>query len=163
MISFLVAMDEHRVIGSNNQIPWHIPEDLKYFKRVTMGHPVVMGRKTHESIGKALPGRQNIVITRQQNYQSDGCLVFHSVQEFLEFCRGRNDEIFVIGGEEIFKEMFAYADRLYITQILALFSGDRFFPKFDESGWMLVSSVKGNPDGKNAYDYDFKIYERISS
>src|SRR3954452_4793201 len=106
MISFVVAMDENRVIGKNNQLPWHLPEDLKFFKRVTMGHPIAMGRKTHESIGRVLPGRENIVITRNPSYQCDECTVFYSVEEFVKYSHQRNDEIFVIGGAEIFRELF---------------------------------------------------------
>src|SRR3954452_17677324 len=110
MISFVVAMDENRVIGKNNQLPWHLPEDLKFFKRVTMGHPIAMGRKTHESIGRPLPGRENIIITRNKDYTSEGCTVFHSVKDFVKYSRHIEDEIFVIGGAEIFNETFEYAD-----------------------------------------------------
>lgn len=160
MISFLVAMDENRVIGIDNQLPWHLPEDLKYFKKVTMGHPIAMGRKTHESIGRILPGRENIVITRQHNYQSEGCTVFYSIKDFISYCQKQNDEIFVIGGAEIFKETFAFADRLYITFIHQDFDGDTYFPEFDFSQWNLLSSNKGPKDDKNPYDYEFRIYER---
>jgi dihydrofolate reductase len=160
MISFLVAMDEKRVIGKDNQLPWHLPEDLKFFKKVTMGHPIAMGRKTHESIGRILPGRENIVITRQNNYQCEGCTVFSSIKDFISYCQNQNDEIFVIGGAEIFKETFAYADRLYITFIHEDFEGDTYFPEFDFSQWQLLSSKKGPKDDKNPYDYEFRIYER---
>ncbi|MGG1399395.1 dihydrofolate reductase [Bacillus salipaludis] len=160
MISFLVAMDDHRVIGKDNQLPWHLPEDLKYFKRVTMGHPIAMGRKTHESIGRVLPGRQNIVITRQKNYQAEGCTMFYTVEDFVDFCRKQEDEIFIIGGAEIFKETFQYADRLYITEIHSEFEGDTYFPEFNHSEWKLLSSEKGIKDEKNPYDYEFKVYDR---
>lgn len=160
MISFLVAMDDKRVIGRENQLPWHLPEDLKYFKRVTMGHPIAMGRKTHESIGRVLPGRENIVITRQPDYQSDGCTVFTSIEDFVGDCRSRDEEIFVIGGAEIFKETFPFADRLYITEIHEEFAGDTYFPEFNLSEWELISSQKGLKDEKNPYDYEFKIYDR---
>src|SRR4051794_29929183 len=115
MISFIVAMDENRVIGKDNQLPWRLPEDLKFFKRVTMGHPIAMGRKTHESIGRVLPGRENIVITRQVNYQSEDCTVFYSIEDFVKNSKKQSEEIFVIGGAEIFNETFEFADRLYIT------------------------------------------------
>lgn len=162
MISFIVAMDENRVIGKDNQLPWRLPEDLKFFKRVTMGHPIAMGRKTHESIGRVLPGRENIVITRQADYLSEGCTVFHSVEDFVKDSKNQSDEIFVIGGAEIFKETFSYTDRLYITLIHEEFAGDTFFPEYDLSKWKLVSSEKGIKDDKNPYDYEFLIYERKS-
>ncbi|OIK15415.1 dihydrofolate reductase [Bacillus sp. MUM 116] len=160
MISFLVAMDGKRVIGKDNQLPWHLPEDLKYFKRVTMGHPIAMGRKTHESIGRVLPGRENIVITRQQNYQAEGCKMFYSVEDFVDYCRKQDEEIFIIGGAEIFKETFKSADRLYITEIHAEFEGDTYFPEFNTSEWNLISSEKGIKDEKNPFDYEFKVYDR---
>jgi dihydrofolate reductase len=160
MISFLVAMDKNRVIGRNNQLPWHLPEDLRYFKRVTMGHPIAMGRKTHDSIGKILPGRENIIITRNSDFKCEGCTVFYSIQDFVHYCDELEDEIFVIGGAEIFKETFQYADRLYITYIHQEFEGDTFFPDFEHSKWKLVSSEKGIRNEKNPYDYDFIIYEK---
>ena len=160
MISFIVAMDENRAIGKNNQLPWHLPEDLKFFKRVTMGHPIAMGRKTHESIGRVLPGRENIIITRQLGYNSKDCTIFNSVEEFVKYSRRQDDEIFVIGGAEIFNETFPYVDRLYITYIDDTFDGDTFFPEFALNDWKLTSSEKGIKDEKNPYDYEFRIYER---
>ena len=129
MISFIVAMDENRVIGKDNQLPWHLPEDLKFFKRVTMGHPIAMGRKTHESIGRILPGRENIVITSQSRLSREGCDNFLLGGGFCRILQKQEDEIFVIGGAEIFKETFAYADRLYITHIHEEFAGDTLFPR----------------------------------
>jgi dihydrofolate reductase len=160
MISFIVAMDDNRVIGKNNQLPWRLPEDLKFFKKVTMGHPVAMGRKTHESIGRLLPGRENIIITRNREYDPEDCSVFHSIEEFVENCRSRDEEVFVIGGAEIFKETFPHADRLYLTHIHEEFAGDTFFPEFDFKEWELTSSEKGIKDEKNPFDYEFCIYDR---
>jgi dihydrofolate reductase len=160
MISFLVAMDKNRVIGKDNQLPWHLPEDLKFFKRVTMGHAIAMGRKTHESIGRILPGRENIVITRQPDYQCNGCTVFFSVEEFVKKSSNRDEEIFVIGGAEIFKETFAHADRLYITFIDEEFKGDTYFPEYDLSQWGLAFCEKGIRDEKNPFDFEFRIYDR---
>jgi dihydrofolate reductase len=160
MISFIVAMDERKAIGKNNNLPWHLPEDLKFFKRITMGHPIAMGRKTHESIGRPLPGRENIVITRNPDFQSEGCTVFHSVADFVAYCRQSEEEIFVIGGAEIFKETFESADRLYITHIYHGFAGDTFFPEFEETKWELKSRTKGIKDEKNPYEYEFCLYER---
>ncbi|WML47788.1 dihydrofolate reductase [Neobacillus sp. PS3-34] len=160
MISFIWAMDADRAIGKNNQLPWHLPEDLKFFKRVTMGHQIAMGRKTYESIGRPLPGRENIIITRNPEFEAKGCTVFHSVSEFVEYSKQTDDEIFVIGGAEIFQETFEYAGKLYLTLIDESFGGDTFFPEFDLSEWSLVSREKGLKDEKNPYDYEFTIYER---
>ncbi len=160
MISFIVAMDDSRVIGKDNQLPWRLPEDLKFFKKVTMGHPVAMGRKTHESIGRLLPGRENIVITRNLHFQSKGSTIFHSIRDFVNYASATSEEIFVIGGAEVFKEIFDYADRLYITRIHESFAGDTFFPDFDIHKWNLLSFEKGIRDEKNPFDYDFNIYER---
>lgn len=160
MISFIVAMDRNRVIGRDNQLPWHLPEDLKFFKRTTMGHTIAMGRKTHESIGRVLPGRENIVITRRPGYQSEGCTIFTSVEDFAVYSREQKNEIFVIGGAEIFKETFPYADRLYITYIDEVFEGDTYFPEFPLKEWELVSCQQGIKDEKNPYDYEFRIYQR---
>jgi dihydrofolate reductase len=158
MISYIVAMDKNRTIGKDNQLPWHLPADLKFFKRVTMGHPIIMGRKTYESIGKPLPGRENIVVTRNQEYMLEGCTVIHSVEALIKFAEEKKEEVFVIGGAELFKATFSNADRLYITMIEH--EGDTFFPEFKESDWKLVSQEKGPKDEKNPYDYSFNIYER---
>ena len=160
MISYIVAMDKNRVIGKDNQLPWHLPADLKFFKKVTMGHPIVMGRKTHESIGKPLPGRENIILTRNQTYKSEGCSVIHSVEELNRLVEEKNEEVFVIGGAELFKATFAHVDRLYITKIEHEFEGDTYFPDFKESDWKIISQEKGIKDEKNPYDYSFIIYER---
>lgn len=160
MISFVVAMDKNRVIGKDNDLPWHLPEDLKFFKRVTMGHPIVMGRKTHESIGRVLPGRENIIVTRDKHYLSDGCTVLHSINEVKGLERENGEEIFVIGGAEIFKELFPMADRLYITHIDEEFEGDTYFPLFSENDWELVSNERGIKDEKNPYIYSFKVYDK---
>ncbi|WP_077213688.1 dihydrofolate reductase [Bacillus dakarensis] len=161
MISFMWAMDENRVIGKDNQLPWHLPEDLKFFKRTTMGHPIIMGRKTFESIGRPLPGRENIVITRNLEYQFHDCTVLNSTDELLSYCEEKPDEeYFVIGGAEIFKELLPNADRLYITQIHEKFPGDTFFPPLSLEGWELLSKEKGIKNEKNPYDYEFLIYQR---
>jgi len=163
MISIVVAMDKNKVIGKDNQLPWHLPADLAFFKKTTMGKPIVMGRKTHESIGKPLPGRQNIILTRNKNYEGEGCTVIHSVDELYSFEKNDQDEVCVIGGAEIFKEVLPCADRLYITMIEHEFEGDTFFPSIKDSDWVLVSKEKGPKDDKNPYDYYFTIYNRILS
>jgi dihydrofolate reductase len=160
MISHIVAMDQNRVIGKDNRLPWHLPADLAYFKKVTMGHAIVMGRKTFESIGRPLPGRENLIVTRNRSFQLEGCKVLHSIEEVKQFAEKRNDEVFVIGGAELFQATLPFADRLYITKIEASFPGDTFYPAFDESEWQLVSYTKGIKDEKNPYDYAFIVYER---
>ncbi|UQD52459.1 dihydrofolate reductase [Bacillus methanolicus] len=160
MISLIWAMDENRVIGKDNKLPWHLPEDLKFFKRVTMGHPIVMGRKTHDSIGRNLPGRENIVITRKKDFQCDGCTILYSIQELINYAAKKNEEVFVIGGAEIFKEILPFADKLYCTLIHNSFEGDTFFPELNMEEWQLVSQEKGIKDEKNPYDFEFLIFNR---
>ncbi|MHC0035709.1 dihydrofolate reductase [Pseudoneobacillus sp. C159] len=163
MISFIWAMDENRVIGKNNQLPWHLPEDLKFFKRVTMGHPVAMGRKTHESIGRLLPGRENIVITRNPDFECEGCTVVSSVADFKSYCQKLDTEVFVIGGSEIFRELLPVVDKLYLTMIHHQFDGDTYFPEISLSDFKLIFQEKGIRDELNPYDYEFLIYEKIGS
>lgn len=160
MISLIWAMDENRVIGLHNELPWRLPEDLKFFKRVTMGHPIAMGRKTYESIGKPLPGRENIVITRDESFQPEGCVILNSIHELFEYAGQKDEEVFVIGGAEIFKEVLPRADRLYLTIIHEQFEGDTYFPVFDIDKWQLQTRGKGLKDQKNPYDYEFLIYNR---
>lgn len=159
MISFIVAMDQNRAIGRNNKLPWHLPADLKYFKRVTMGHPILMGRKTYESIGKPLPGRDNIVITRNPEYKAEGCTVVHSPEEAARLFDGK--EVFVIGGAEIFKQFYSFADKLYVTIIHHDFEADTFFQAIDGSEWKAVSREPGIKDEKNPFDYEFVVYEKV--
>ncbi|MFE8695802.1 dihydrofolate reductase [Cytobacillus sp. FJAT-53684] len=160
MISLMWAMDNNRVIGYKNQLPWHLPEDLKFFKRMTMGHPIAMGRKTWDSIGRPLPGRENIVITRNPEFTCEGCTVLNSIDALLEYSRQRDDEIFVIGGAEIFKLILPHSDKLYLTRIYDEFEGDTFFPELQMEDWSLLSQEKGIKDEKNPYDYEFEIYKR---
>ncbi|MGG7618045.1 dihydrofolate reductase [Robertmurraya sp. GLU-23] len=157
MISLLWAMDENRAIGRNNQLPWHLPEDLKYFKRVTMGKPIAMGRKTYDSIGRPLPGRENIVITRSKGITIEGCTVIHDVKDLL---KRDDEELFVIGGAEIFKEILPFADRLYVTEIREVFEADTFFPEYNLFEWELIESTPGMKDEKNPYNYEFLVYQR---
>ena len=136
-ICLIVAQGLNRVIGHNNEMPWHIPEDLQYFKRTTLGKPVIMGRKTFESIGRPLPQRPNIVITRQQDWQAEGVEVAHSIDQAIEMAKelGDFEEIMVIGGAEIYRQSLPMADRLYITQVQAAFEGDAFFPEYTLDEW----------------------------
>jgi dihydrofolate reductase len=133
-VSLIVAMAHNRVIGRNNALPWRLPEDLKRFKAITMGHPVIMGRRTYESIGRPLPGRANIVVTRSEQFKAPGCTVVRSPQAALDACAG-TDEAFVIGGADIYRAFLDRADRLLVTEIDADFEGDAYFPEFDQSQW----------------------------
>jgi dihydrofolate reductase len=160
MISFVVAMDENQAIGKDNALPWYLPNDLKYFKKVTMDKPIVMGRKTYESIGKPLPGRENIILTRDENYSAEGTTIVHSVNEVVKM---EAPEICVIGGTEVFTLFLPFADRLYITEIHETFEADTFFPKLNENEWKEVSREHGEVDEKNKYPHDFVVLEKIKS
>ncbi|KAA0550134.1 dihydrofolate reductase [Bacillus sp. BGMRC 2118] len=160
MISFVVAMDNNCVIGEKNELPWHLPADLAYFKKVTMGKPIVMGRKTHESIGRVLPGRENIIITRNEEYQAPGCVVIHHLDEIKKLDQEGDTELCVIGGAELFRELLPVVDRLYITHIYHEFEGDTFFPYVNLDEWHVVSREQGVKDEKNPYDYEYVVYDR---
>ncbi|MEH7388572.1 dihydrofolate reductase [Bacillus sp. JJ1521] len=161
MISLLVAMDKNQLIGKDNDLPWRLPADLAYFKRVTMGHPIFMGRKTYDSIGRPLPGRENIIVTRDTSYEAEGCKVIHSIDDIVKMSEETEKELFVIGGAEIFKEILRHSDRLYITEIEEEFEGDTYFPAFDKTEWKVISKEKGIKDEKNPYEYTFLVYEKI--
>lgn len=160
MISLIFAMGRNREFGLNNRLPWHLPADLQYFKKTTMGHPVLMGRKTFESIGKPLPGRTNLVLTRDKAFRADGVQVIHSLEDVIGVW-GEDKELFVIGGIEVFKAALPYADRMYMTWIDGDFEADTFFPAVREEDWRLLSSEPGVVDEKNHYPHEFRIYERV--
>ncbi len=160
MISIIAALAENRVIGVNNTLPWRLPNDLKHFRRLTTGHAIVMGRKNYESIGKPLPERTNIVVTRNRDYRVDGCLIAHSLDEALRLAGG-DPEIFVIGGAEIYREALPRADRLYLTQVHAVVEGDTFFPEIDLKDWKEIAREQHAADEKHAYAYSFVVLERI--
>jgi dihydrofolate reductase len=159
MISLLVAHDPDRVIGVNNELPWHIPEDLAYFKKMTMGKAMVMGRKTYESIGKPLPGRLNIIVTRNKEFTADGIVVVHDLNEAIEKAKEYADEVMIIGGSEIFKMTLDIADRLYITLIQKKYEGDTFFPDYGNE-WKLISKSDEYVT-ENGIPYSFLVYEKI--
>jgi dihydrofolate reductase len=137
-ISIIVAMANNRVIGADNRIPWHLPDDLKMFKRLTMGHHIVMGRKTYESIGRLLPGRTTVIVTRQRDYAVAGAIVAHSLHDAIN-AAARDDEIFVIGGAELFREALPIADRMHLSLVDAQPEGDTWMPEFDSTEWTEVS------------------------
>ena len=165
ILSMIVATAENNIIGKDNEMPWHLPADLAYFKRVTLGKPIIMGRKTYESIGRPLPGRRNIVISRDENYVASGVDTVTSVAQALALVDGSNGdeavaEIMVIGGGAIYAHCLAKADRLYITHINAVINGDTQFPNYDDGNWQKSSSELREADEKNAYQLDFCVYER---
>ncbi|MBQ0138037.1 MAG: dihydrofolate reductase [Kurthia sp.] len=155
MISLIVAHDKNHVIGLNNDMPWHLPGDLAYFKRMTMGKPIIMGRNTFESIGRALPGRRNIVITRNTNYTAEGAEVVHSLQEAINLVKDV-EEIMIIGGQQIFTEALPLANRLYITEIDYEFEGDTYFPMYKEWSKKTTSDMNKG-DG---FTFRYTIYEK---
>ncbi len=158
LISLIVAHDENRVIGYENDMPWHLPGDLAYFKRTTMGKPIVMGRKTFESIGKALPGRLNIVITTQADYDAENIVTVSSLEEAIQVASAQSEEIMIIGGGKIFKSALPLADRLYITQINHTFNGDTYFPEYFSKGWKEISSSE--EQRADGYTFTYKIFEK---
>ncbi|WP_286263250.1 type 3 dihydrofolate reductase [Thalassotalea atypica] len=161
VLSMIVAHANNRIIGKDNDMPWHLPADLVYFKKTTLGKPVIMGRKTYESIGRPLPGRQNIVISRDVEYRADGIEVVNSVEEALKVAGGA-EEVMVIGGGAIYEHCLPTANRLYITHICADIEGDTQFPVYDtQHDWRLLSSEKRSADEKNSYDLNFCVYERF--
>lgn len=156
-ISLVVAKSRNNVIGKNNQLPWHLPADLKHFKNVTMGKPIVMGRKTFDSIGKPLPGRRNIIISRDKNLHVDGCDVFHSIDDALHALKNEV-EIMIIGGENLFLQVLDRAHHIYLTVIDANFEGDTFFPALNHH-WKLIEEECHSPDERNVYEYRFQLWE----
>ena len=158
MVSIIVAVAENGVIGDKNTLLWHISEDLKHFKAVTTGHPVIMGRKTYESLGRPLPNRTNVVITRQQA-EIAGCTVAHSLGEALALFPG-DDEVFVIGGAQIYGEALPAADRFYLTRVHRAYEGDTRFPEWDAAEWRLVGSESFPCGERYEYPFTFETYER---
>ena len=160
MVSIIVAMGRNRVIGKDNSLIWHLPADLKHFKETTMGRPIIMGRKTFESVGKPLPGRTNIVVTRRKDYRAPGCLSAGSVKQALELVAGE-PEVFIAGGGEIYKQSLPLADRMYITIIDHDFEGDTFFPEFSRKIWKITGEIYHPADDRNKYPMVFRTYKRF--
>jgi dihydrofolate reductase len=157
--SLVVAMARNRVIGRDNALPWKLPEEMAHFKRVTMGHPVIMGRRTWESIGKPLPGRHNIVVTRNRAYQAPGCTVVPSLAAAWEAAKGAA-EACVIGGTSLFEEALPVADRLHLTEVDADIEGDTWFPEFDRSEWKEREITRHPADERHAYPFRVLLLER---
>jgi dihydrofolate reductase len=151
LISLIVAMDHNRVIGNKGKLPWHISADLKNFRAITMGKPIIMGRKTHESIGRPLPGRENVVITRDKNYKVEGCTILHSLEEVYERFTD-TDEIMIMGGADLYEQTLDKANRIYLTEVHAEVEGDTYFPDFDRETWEETSRQDFKADEKNGRD-----------
>jgi dihydrofolate reductase len=161
-VSLIVAVSENGVIGKDGDLPWHLPADLKHFKRTTMGHHLIIGRRTWDEVGRPLPGRTMVVVTRSRTFAPAGVIVVHSVEEALEAAAG-DDEPFVGGGAYIYRLALArdLVDRIYLTRIHAEVEGDTFFPEFDLENWKLISEERHEPDEKNEFPYSFLVYERL--
>lgn len=161
MLAMIFAHDRNYLIGKDNWMPWSIPNDLAYFKEITSGKTIIMGRKTFESFGKPLPNRHHLILTRNQNYQAEGCEIFHEMQSLFDYIDQRSDEeIIVVGGADIYQLFLPYADHLYITYIDEEFEGDTYLPKIDLTNWNLISKKKGIKNDQNPYDYYFLQYNR---
>lgn len=161
IISLLVAMDERGGIGKDSRLPWHLSTDLRRFKRLTMGHYLIVGRKTYESIGRVLPGRMMIVVTRQGDYQAKGCLVAHSLDDAFRIAEeGGEEEVFVIGGGQIFTQALAKADRIYLTEVHTRVAADTFFPPIDEMEWEEVEREAFPAGERDEYETTFRVLRR---
>jgi dihydrofolate reductase len=161
IISLLVAMDEKRGIGKDGKLPWRLSSDLRRFRELTMGHTIIVGRKTFESIGKALPGRQTIVVTRNPHYRIEGCLIAGSVQAAIELAGARGEhEAFVIGGADIYAQALPVADRVYLTEVQTEVAADTFFPEFDRSAWTENESYYQPADERNQHAFTFRLLEK---
>jgi dihydrofolate reductase len=158
MISLIVAYDENRVIGYQNELPWYLPNDLKHFKTITTGKTIAMGRSTYESIGRPLPNRKNIVLTHSRTFHADQVEVVHHLEDILQ-----REEVIIIGGASVYKQFLPYADHLYITVIHHSFRGDTYFPEWDEEKYHLLTQEKGIENEKNIYPHTFYHYQKASA
>lgn len=162
MTTLIVAIGKNRGIGKANQLLWHLPKDLKHFKEITTGHPVIMGRKTFESIGRPLPNRTNIVISRREGWFQEGILIVGSIKEAMKFAKKIDEEVFVLGGGNIYEQTIDLADKLLVTKVDASMEADAFFPEIDHKIWIKTDEECHKKDDKNQYDLCFETYERIS-
>lgn len=158
--SIIAAMASNRVIGVDNTLPWRLPADLAHFKALTLGHHIIMGRKTWESLGKPLPGRTSVVVTRDMSFSVPGCVVAHSLADAMAACNG-DEEAFFIGGADLYRQALELTDRMYLTEVKTEASGDAWFPEFDPTRWVESSRKHCKADEKNRFDYDFVVYERL--
>ncbi len=164
IISQIAAISRNRVIGKDNRLPWHMPDDLSYFFRITRERHIIIGRKNYEANGKALPNRVNIVVTRKKDYLAPGCIVVHNLEDAIDYARERGeDEAFISGGSEIYKATLDISDRIYLTLIDAEVEGDVYYPELDMNMWQVVSEEKHKADLRNKYNYTYYIFERIKN
>ena len=162
MLSHIVAVSENHVIGTDNHLPWNLASDFRYFKNKTWGMPIIMGRKTFESMKKDLPGRINIVVTSKKDWNAENAFVVHSIEQGIAKAKESDaKEIFIIGGGKIFKETLGMVDRIYLTCVHATVNGDTYYPEIDKSVWKLVSAEDHQADEKNNYPFTFEVWERI--
>ncbi|HLY96829.1 MAG: dihydrofolate reductase [Sideroxydans sp.] len=158
-LSIIVAMARNRTIGVNNTLPWRCPEDLKHFKALTMGHHMIMGRKTFDSIGKPLPGRTTVVVTRDRDLKIEGCLIAHSLEQAIAACAG-NEEVFVVGGADLYRQAIALVNTLYVTEIQQDVEGDAHFPEFDKNAWQETARDVRSQETPQPLNYHFVTYRR---
>lgn len=154
--SIIVAKAENNIIGKDNGLIWHMPQDLKHFRSTTMGHYIIMGRKTFEATQKPLPGRSSIVITRNKEYKAEGCLIVNNIEEAFRLgMENKQEEVFILGGGEIYKQAMDLADKIYLTEIKQTFEGDTYFPEIDDRKWQEIKREEFKADDKNPHDYAF--------
>jgi len=164
IISAIVAMSENHVIGDNNQLPWFLPADLRHFKGITTGNPILMGRKTYASIGRPLPNRTNIIITRNPSFNAPGCIVVTTIHAAIQRALlDGNNEIFIIGGAEVYAQLMPHIERIYLTIVHQTFEGDAYFPELDRTEWKECENITHRPDEENVYPYSFLRLERRDS
>jgi len=159
IVSIIAAVGNNRVIGRNNSLPWKLPADMEHFRKLTIGKPIIMGRRTFESIGEPLSGRMNIVLTDDNNFQPPGCLIAYSVEQALNMA-GEQDEVMIIGGASVYRQFLPLASRMYLTLIKKDFVGDAYFPEFDPNEWFEVEHQDYEPDENNHYQYSFVTLQK---
>jgi len=159
MLSIIAALSHHRVIGKDNQLLWHLPNDFSWFKKVTMGKPIIMGRKTYDSIGKPLPGRRNLVITRNADLSIQGCEIVTSIQQALDATKD-DEEVMVIGGAHLYEQFLPHVDRLYLTLVDANLDGDVYFPDYTSMNWKEIRREEHPADDRHAYPYSFVVFDK---
>lgn len=167
IISLIAALTQNKVIGKNNDLPWHLPDDMKYFMQTTKGHHVIMGRKNYESLPekfRPLPNRTNIVITRQKDFKAPGCAIVHSLEEAVNIAKAAQEpELFIIGGAEVYRQGLPLVQRMYLTEIQTELEGDTYFPEVKNDEWNETSRIHHAADDRHRYAFDFVIYNRITS
>lgn len=161
MLTIIAAISQNNVLGKNNKLIWHLPADLKRFKKLTLGHTIIMGRKTFESIGKPLPGRINIIVTKNKKTKQKNCIIAHSIKEAIKKAFEKDANPFIIGGAEIYKQSLEFAEKIELTKILKNFEGDAFFPELDKEKWQLQKKEYHKADSENPYDYAFLSFLKI--